>query len=262
MLTKRSWLALGCGAYIAFALALFPAATAYRWFGPSGLILSGISGTAWSGRAELAAIGNLPLRDVEWSLAPLGLVLGRLSAAVTARPADGLITGSLSAGLRSIRFSDVRVTTSLDTLSAVLPLQGARGLLSLDLGELTLRDGWPVSATGTLEIRALEVRPLVADAGLASIALGDYELSSFEISELHLGAALRDRGGPLEITGAVMLALQTPGTLQGARPRFDGRVRERGDIPSALREPLEFLTAEVDAEGWRTLNLDPWLSAL
>jgi general secretion pathway protein N len=255
-------LALGCGAYIAFALALLPAATAYRWFGPRGLVLAGISGTIWSGRAELAAIGSLPLRDVEWSLAPLGLVLGRFSVALTARPADGLVTGSLSAGFRDIRFSEVRVTTSLATLEAVLPLQGARGTLSLDLDELTLRDRWPVSATGTLQIRQLEVRPLIADAGLASIALGDYELSSLEVSDLHLGAALRDQGGPLEITGTVMLALQTPGTLQGARPRFDGRVRERGDIPSALREPLEFLTAEIDAEGWRTLNIDPWLSQL
>ena len=59
-----------------------------------------------------------------------------------------------------------------------------------------------------------------------------------------------------------MLALQTPGTLLGAHPRFDGRVRERGNLPDELRTPLDFLTAEVDAEGWRTLNLDPWLSQL
>jgi hypothetical protein len=59
-----------------------------------------------------------------------------------------------------------------------------------------------------------------------------------------------------------MLALQTPGTLAGARPRFDGRVRERANTPTEIKTPLEFLTAEVDAEGWRTLNLDPWLRPL
>ena len=262
MLAKRSWLALGCGAYLAFALAQLPAATAYRWLGTEGVILSGITGTVWSGRAELAAVGNLPIRDVEWSMAPLRLALGRLSMALTARPADGVFTGSLSASFWDVRFSAVRVTMSLDALGGVLPLEGTRGTLSLDLDELTLRDGWPVAVTGTLRVRELEVRPLGAPAGSALVALGNYELSSFAVSESHLGAALHDEGGPLEIDGTVMLALQTPGTLTGARPRFDGRVRERANISNELRTPLEFLTAEVDAEGWRKLNLDPWLSQL
>jgi hypothetical protein len=132
----------------------------------------------------------------------------------------------------------------------------------LDLDELSLRDGWPIAALGTVRIRALEVLPLGAPPGTALLALGDYELSSFEVADLRLAAALRDEGGPLEINGTVMLALQAPRTLAGAHPRFDGRVRERGDIPAELRTPLEFLTAEVDAEGWRTLNLDPWLRQL
>jgi hypothetical protein len=43
---------------------------------------------------------------------------------------------------------------------------------------------------------------------------------------------------------------------------FDVLVRERAGISTALREPLEFLTVDVDESGWRTLDLDPWLSAL
>jgi hypothetical protein len=226
------------------------------------LVLSGISGTVWSGRAELGSLGNLPLRDVEWSVAPLALALGRISVTLAARPPDGLVTGSLSAGLWDIRFTDVRVTTSLDTLGTLLSLQGSRGTLSLDIDELSLRNGWPVAAQGTVRIRDLEVLPLGSPPGSALLALGDYELSSFEVADLRLGAALRDEGGPLEIQGTVMLALQTPGTLAGARPQFDGRVRERGSIATELKTPLEFLTAEVDPEGWRTLNLDPWLRQL
>jgi general secretion pathway protein N len=262
MLTTRSWLALGCGAYLAFALAQLPAATAYRWFGTDALVLSGITGTVWSGRAELGALRNLPLRDIEWSVAPLRLALGRISVTLSARPPDGLVTGSLSAGLWDIRFTDVRVTTSLDTLGTLLSLQGSRGTLSLDIDELSLRDGWPVAALGTVRIRDLEVLPLGAPPGSALLPLGNYELSSFEVADLRLGAALRDDGGPLEIQGKVMLALQTPGALAGAHPRFEGRVRERGSIPPELKTPLEFLTAEVDTEGWRTLNLDPWLRQL
>ena len=45
------WLALGIGAYLAFALSSFPAGTAYAWFAPAGLQLEGLEGTLWSGRA-------------------------------------------------------------------------------------------------------------------------------------------------------------------------------------------------------------------
>jgi hypothetical protein len=226
------------------------------------LILSGVSGTVWSGRAELGALGNLPLRDVEWSIAPLALVLGRVSVTLAARPPDGLVTGSLSAGFWDVRFTDVRVTTSLDTLGMVLALEGSRGMLSVDIAELSLRDGWPVAATGTVKVRELQVLPLGAPAGSELIPVGDYELSSFEVADLRLGAALRDAGGPLEIQGTILLALQAPGTLAGARPHFDGRVRERANIQPELKTPLDFLTTAVDAEGWRTLDIDPWLSQL
>jgi hypothetical protein len=94
------------------------------------------------------------------------------------------------------------------------------------------------------------------------VALGDFELSNVEISNRRISARLRDTGGPLEVEGTVALALQADSTIQGAVPMFDVLVRERAGISTALREPLEFLTVDVDESGWRTLDLDPWLSTL
>jgi hypothetical protein len=262
MPSKQTWLALGCGAYVAFALAQFPAATAYRWLAPPELVLAGISGTVWAGRAALAGVNGVPVRDLEWRLGALRLALAQVSADFSARLADGFVEGSMSAGLGQLRLTDVRVASSLDTLGAALPLQGARGLVSLELEELTLREGWPVSIVGTLRLRQLEVPPLLAGPSTAPIPLGDYELSNFAVSTERLAAQLRDHGGPLEVEGTVALALQTPGTMRGARPMFSGRVRDRADLPAALREPLDFVTTGVDAEGWRTLDLDPWLRQL
>jgi hypothetical protein len=56
------WVALGIGAYFAFAVSSFPAGTAYAWFAPAGLQLDGLEGTLWSGRAAAGNVGN-PLRD-------------------------------------------------------------------------------------------------------------------------------------------------------------------------------------------------------
>jgi hypothetical protein len=262
MLGKRSWIALGCGAYVAFALLTFPAATAYRWFAPLGVSLSGISGTLWTGRAGLASIGGVPLRELEWDLAPLPLLIGRASGHFSARLADGFIDGSAAATLRTVTLTDFEAATSLETLGSWLPLQGARGSLSVNIDELELRDRWPTSIVGTLRVGRLEVPPLVPGGSATLVPLGDYELTGFQVAERRLAALLKDTGGPLEVTGTVALALQARETLNGAVPSFDGRVRERPDLPAALREPLEFLTVEVDGSGWRTLNLDPWLQTL
>jgi hypothetical protein len=262
MLGKRSWVALGCGAYVAFALFRFPAATAYRWFAPDGVVLSGISGTVWAGRAGLASIGGLPMRQLEWNLAPLPLLIGRASGHLSGRFADGFVDASAAATVRTLSLTDFELATSLDTLGGWLPLQGARGSVSVKLEELTLRNNWPMSIVGTVRLGQLEVPPLVPGGNASLVPLGDYELNNFELAERRLAAQLKDTGGPLEVAGTVTLALQVPGSLRGAVPSFDGRVRERPDLPAALREPLEFLTAEVDGSGWRTLNLDPWLQTL
>lgn len=262
--TRLSWVALGCGAYLAFALAQFPAATAYRWFGgfAPGLRLAGITGTVWNGRAALGSVPDLPMQDLGWSLDALPLLIGRASFDFRLRLADGFVNGHLSASPRSLTFSSVQATTTLATLGSMLPLQGARGMISLNLDTLELRNAWPVSAALLLRLRQIEVPPLAPGAAPGLIALGDYELSDVEIGERRLAAKLRDTGGPLEVRGTVALELASPRSLAEARPSFDGRVREREALPDVLREPLDFLTVERDAEGWRTLDLDPWLSAL
>jgi general secretion pathway protein N len=262
---KRSWLALGCGAYLALVCTQFPAAVAYRWFAPETLHLAGISGTLWSGRADLASFAGLPMRELQWNIAAVPLLLGRLSVELSARLiTDGFLNASASASMRSLRLTGVRAATSLDTLATLLPLHGARGLVSIDLDELQLDEGWPTSVVGTLRLRELQVPPLISNAASGSglVPLGDYELSNVELSAQRIAARLRDTGGPLEVQGTVALALRAPATLAGASPTFDGLVRERPGLPEPLREPLEFLTLDVDANGWRRLDLDPWLSSL
>ena len=67
MRLNTAWLGLAAGVYVAAALALFPAGTAYRWFAPPALNAVGIEGSVWRGRAALASINGLfkhPLTDI------------------------------------------------------------------------------------------------------------------------------------------------------------------------------------------------------
>jgi general secretion pathway protein N len=240
-------IAVGVGAYLAFALALFPAATAYRWFAPEEIRLAGIQGTVWSGRAELGAGAGVALRDVRWAVRPAALAGGRAAARFQARLAGGFIQGEVRAGLADVRLLDLQASTRLATLRGVLPLADTTGLASLMLEKLELVDGWPVNAAGELRIAELEVTPLFLGEG-DMIPLGGYRLSFRDTGGRGLLADINDSGGPLEVEGVLELGLDRA-------YRLEGFVRARPEASPDLVQGLEFMTADPDAAGRRPVSI-------
>ncbi len=244
------WLALGIGAYLVFALASFPAAAAYRWFAPDGVRLAGVQGTLWSGRAAGGSVAGLGVRDVHWRLRPLSLLLGRVAAAVDCRLADGFVSTDVTASRRRLQFGGLKASTSLQTLAAVLPTRGMRGLANLTLSSLSLENGWPIAIAGDLKLAQLQVAPLVPSGGAAQLLpLGDYAIDLGTGSHGEVAANFKDTGGgPLEVSGTLLLDAMRMYTL-------DAFVKPRADAPQSLVQGLEFMTSDPDASGRRHLML-------
>lgn len=247
---RWSWIALGAGAYIAFAVASFPASTAYHWFAPAELRLSGVSGTAWSGGAALGSVPGLPMRDVRWNVSARSLLLGRVSAELEARLADGFVSTRAIASPSRVRLEDVRASTSLTTLSGLaLPVGDARAQLSLSLDEFVLVDGWPVNAIGTLRIADLAVPPLFTTSGTRLIALGSFVVELVDTEGSGIVGTLRDDGGPLEVTnGELRLDPDRSFVLRGL-------ARTRSSASQALVDGVENMMPEPNADGMRPFEI-------
>lgn len=246
-INRWSWVALGVGAYLAFALVSLPAGTVYRWFAPDNVQLAGIQGTLWSGRAAAGSFGNFVVQDLRWNVHPLPLLVLRLSADVETRLADGFVNTSVSAGPGGVTLSNLRASLSLPALRGVLPIGGTRGLASADFRELTLTDGWPTAAVGELRLAELETPPLVPGGNRQLIELGNY-LVQFQESANGVSAAFNDTGGPLEVSGTLTLEPNRAYTLQGF-------VKPRPSAAEALVQGLEIMTGEPDESGRRSLTL-------
>lgn len=250
MSSRFSWLALGCGAYLAFALTQFPAATAYRWLAPAELQLAGIDGTVWNGGAAMASLPGLPLRNLRWNVHALPLFIGRVGAQFEARLADGFVDGSVSASPSRLRLTDVRFGTSLQNLAELLPLAATEGQVSAEMSAVVLESGWPISVVGQLRVRELEVAPLVPSAGQGLIPLGDYDVSFEAREEPGIFASIRDVGGPLQVAATL--------TVDPDRKyRIEGRIGSRLDASPTLVEGLTlmqslgYISGEPDTEGRR-----------
>jgi general secretion pathway protein N len=248
VLNRWSWLALGVGAYLAFTLSSFPAGTAYAWFAPAGAGFSGIDGTLWSGRAAAGSVANLSLHDVRWTLRPLHLLLGRLAADVEARLSDGFVSARVSASRSRVALSNVRGSTSIQTLRGVLPVSGVRGDASVALDELELETGVLTTILGELRLAKLEVAPFVPNGSRDLLPIGDYTVKFLDSDGNGIKASFADSGGPLEVSGTLIVDARRAYTL-------DGLIKPRAEAPRQLVDGLSFITADPDAEGRRRLTL-------
>jgi hypothetical protein len=248
MKSRWSWLALGVGAYLAIALATFPAGTAVRWFAPAAVAVAGVEGTLWSGSALTCSVGGFRAEAVRWRVRPWALVLGRIDATLEARIPDGFFSSDVALSPSSARFSGLRAATSLPALAPLLPVRGMRGQASVALESLELADGWPTSIVGDLTLAGLEAPPLVPNGSGALLALGDYKVTFVPAPERELAANFTDTGGPLAVTGTV--------ELDAARAyTFDALISARPSAAEALVQGIDIMTAEPDAEGRRRLTM-------
>jgi general secretion pathway protein N len=244
------WLALGIGAYLAFALSSFPAGTAYAWFAPAGLQLQGLEGTLWSGRAAAANVGTLSLHDVRWSVHAWQLLLGRLAADLRAQLDEGFVAANVKATRSHVSLSEVRASTSLPTLHAVLPVAGLRGEANLTLSalELDVAKAWPTKVVGDLKLLQLETAPFSLTGPRGKLVpIGNYAVR-FADGGSPINATFNDTGGPLEVSGTL--------AVNARAYKLDGLIKARADAPQELVDGLNVMTSEPDAEGRRRLTLN------
>jgi general secretion pathway protein N len=251
MTQRWPWIAVAVGAYLAFVVSQFPAAAALRWLAPPEFRAAGLQGTVWSGSAALASVPGLPMRELRWTLGRWPILTGRLSGHISARLADGFVDSAFSASLwgvgsGSVTLRNAQLSTSFAALRDVLPVRGARGLLSLDFDEIVLENTWPIGATGSLRISELEVEPF-AGAGNTMIELGAYDIDFTGADADAVTAVLADAGGPLEVAGTLRLSRDRAYDLEGY-------VRARPGAQRELVQGLSIMLPEPDASGRRPFS--------
>ena len=247
MRINTAWLALAAGVYLAATLALFPAGTAYRWFAPAELNVAGIEGSVWRGHAAVASVAGFGMYDLEWSIRPLSLLTGRLRARIQARQPDGFFNAEVSAGFGSVSVLDMQATTSLATIGQVVPVGDVQGLISAQLAELELDQGWPVRAVGQIRIADLETPLLMPNGPSDLIPLGNYIVQLVESGTSDIRGTFQDQGGPVEVEGSFTL---TPDRSY----ELTGLVMPRPDAPQEIVQAMVFL-APADGAGRRAFEL-------
>jgi hypothetical protein len=236
MTSRASLIALGVGAWLAFAVASFPASVAHRWFAPDALALAAVEGTVWRGSAAYGGINGLAFSDLVWQLNPAALITGAVSVSVETRIAGGLARSGIVMRGNKLTLTDARASFSIASLDQFLPIRGVIGNASVTLDRLELVDGWPAAVTGTARVTGLAGPPLFPVQGVSILELGNFFARLESTAESEILALVNDEGGPLELTDG-RLSLRPDRTY-----RLSATIKPRPDAHQVLVDGLQLLS--------------------
>lgn len=239
---------LGLAVFLITAILRAPVATAYAWISPrlgdAAMQLEGLSGTVSRGRAaQVVYAGQPAIRELDWTFQPLRLLLGRASFRLSSGT-DGMLLDGTAFFVPSgtLTLSDFRLAAPLKAMFAAAgqPFVPVEGQVGGDVSRLKLRDGWPVSADGTVTVRSLAWK-----LGRDPVPLGDYE-ARIENETAGIKATIRSLGGALEVAGEGRVGNDRSYELQL-------RMKPRPDAPPMVPNLVKNL-GQPDTQGWYHLR--------
>ena len=198
------YIAAGIAMYALGLVATLPAGWVYTWGKPrlgDTLMLSGVNGTVWQGRARAAQMGTVRVEKLQWDLRAWALLLGRVSAALTFQ------YQSQPGRLTFIRhmngdwgMKDVDLLVPARNFQSLLRLPGTElsGVVAAKFDTLRLQQGRIVAAEGTLTWdKAAVMRPV-------SVELGGFATRFTTENDLIQGV-MKDSGGEVQADGLFKL---------------------------------------------------------
>lgn len=247
---SRSGLKLAAWSLAALALlgvlllVLAPASWAWQWFGAgrAPVVLEGISGSVWNGRAERWIVRGVALGSLRWQLAPGALLRGNLSGTLAA---DGdQVNGKLAFFGIDQRWTLSQIEGRFPALllAPALDIPGVRlgGTVLLSFPQVQLVDGRLIGADGSARWQPLEV------IGTRPLSLPGLRFDVRSRDGVGIDATVADLGGPLSISGEL---------------RSDG-VDFSADIALRAREPSDdlrqalALVGQPQADGSTRLRIE------
>jgi len=248
MALHRKLALAGLALLLTFTIMLFPARTAFGWLAPAGVSAFGIEGTIWRGRARIISASGVQLRNTEWDLALLPLLTGRLAGDINTRWGGGFLEGYGSLGIGgSIRLRNATVSFDVGMLESRVGIGDIGGQVSARLDELEVIDSWPTRLIGTGEIRDLFSAMMGQGTPQTVGSIGFAFDTTTETASDVVTGQLRDIGGPLELSGTLILT--PPGNYD-----LKTRIKARPNAPRALQNNLSFL-GPAEPDGTRFFQL-------
>jgi hypothetical protein len=201
---KRVYFITAAASYLILLTATIPAKPVVELLNNSTpVMMQGISGTMWNGKAVLTTINNTTqLKDTEWSFTVWKLLIGQIAIDVNSRYLDNNIDAELGASFTGTYF--------VNNLIAQLPAKDVAQLANIPLAQLTGLISFNIEYAqwkrGELPLASGEISWNDATVTMTDTAsLGNVSITLGESEQQLLNADINNQGGDIKITGYAQL---------------------------------------------------------
>jgi general secretion pathway protein N len=221
-----------------------PARVSVNWFAPDNLLISGVSGTVWTGSASEASLDGIYLSDVKWRLKASGFFTGHLSYRVEATTASGVLASDLAVSFSgALSMTELEALLELDPFADLIGVPGMTGAASLSFVRLEIVDGLATFADGTVDISNLVV-PI-----LGRESMGGYS-AKFTTQNNGVVANIDEAAdGVIDIMDG-FLRIKADRSFE-----FIAQVMPNARTPQRIRQQLQYLPSG-DKDGQKELRLE------
>lgn len=198
--------------YLVLLIITIPANTVMALFDDdSPVIIQGISGTLWRGKAYNILINNtIKLSNTEWSVTAWKILTGRIALQIDTQYNKNNISGEIGASfLGRIFINELTAKIGAADVAelAAIPLAQLDGLISLDIEHAEWKQGESPLASG----RVIWENATVTVTDTAS--LGKITITLGESEQQQLSADIQNQGGDIKISGSAGLLAEANYTV-------------------------------------------------
>lgn len=224
----KRFIVAGLFAFLLVLVVTFPARVAYQLFVPAEVQLSGISGSIWNGQAKEGIAGGAYLRNLGWKFQPASIMRGKLAYLTSADPGAGAMHAIVAVSMDgTLSLADLYGSVPLDLVHQAFQQSGIRGDMTLRFDSLSIKDGLPVDANGSITVTDFHAPVLSASE------IGDFR-ADFTTSDNGITGTVQDESGVLDVEGTIKL-------LADRSYVFLGQVAPTAQTPQSITNQLQFL---------------------
>ncbi len=224
----KRFIVAGLLTFLLVLLVTFPARVAYKWLVPAEVRLSGISGSIWNGNAAEGIAGGAYVRDLTWRFQPASLLKGQLAFLAGANPGSGTMNARVAVGFGgALSMSELNGSVPLDLVHQAFQQNGIRGDVILQFATLTVKNGLPVEADGSVTVADFFAPVLSASR------IGDFR-ADFQTTNEGISGVVQDLSGVLDVEGTIEL-------MPDRSYVFVGKVAPTAETPPSITNQLRFL---------------------
>lgn len=237
---------IGVAVYLGFLVALFPASVAVKLAPlPSNIAISGVSGTIWSGSADIVTVQKRQLELIQWQLSPwrlflgkanIDFVIGNRASAVNGKGFVSLSTSGVNA--KELRFD---APSSFLIGNTRLPFRAeVEGNFSLIVQQLDQGTPWCEQLNGKLFAQQLQVNNQFGQYPLGDVGVG------LSCVDGNIKIATDETMNQLGLTGNAFVKADK--LLQ-----VTAKIKETDAQPNDLKQALTFL-GKKDSQGFYPIS--------